>query len=125
MNVQKHALRGKPLLQLIADAALAKKAEDIVVLSLEEESGIADWFLVCQGDNPLHNRAIAGSIMDSLDEHGLSPWHAEGLAEGRWILLDYSDVIVHVMIPEARRYYALEELWQPGDVALVKRDPHE
>lgn len=115
MSVQKNTVRGQALLRCIADAALAKKAEDIIVLGLKQEAGIADWFLVCQGDNPLHTRAIADGIMDSLFEHGLSPWHVEGLIEGRWVLIDYSDVIVHVMIPEARRYYGLEELWSPGD----------
>ena len=122
MSWQKNTVSGQALLRLIADAALAKKAEDVVVLSLKEESGIADWFLVCQGDNPLHNRAISQGIMDSLFEHGLSPWHVEGLIEGRWVLIDYSDVVVHVMIPEARRYYGLEELWSPGGDIGQKKD---
>lgn len=107
----KKNLRGKELLPLISAAALDKKADDVAVLNLRQEAGIADYFVICQGDNPHHNRAIRDSIVDMLGGQGVFPWHSEGEQEGRWILIDYSDVVVHVMIPQVREYYALEELW--------------
>ena len=120
----KRTPRGKELLPLISEAALDKKADDVAVLNLKRETGIADYFVICQGDNPHHNRAIRDSIVDALGGHGVFPWHSEGEQDGRWILIDYSDVVVHVMIPQVREYYALEELWpttQLPDVSVRSR----
>ncbi len=111
----KNVIRGSDLLPLIFEAALDKKAEDIVVLNLKEETGIADYFVVCSGDNEHHTRAIRDSIMDALEKKGVIPWHSEGEQDGRWILIDYSDVVVHVMTSQVRDYYGLEKLWQPLD----------
>ncbi len=115
MNERRRSLNGAELLPLISEAALDKKAEDIVVLNLRQETGIADYFVVCSGDNPHHNRAIRDGIVDALSAHGVSPWHSEGEQDAMWILLDYSDVIVHVMTPKVRGYYGLEELWSKLD----------
>jgi ribosome-associated protein len=95
----------------MASLADSKKAENISVLDMTGYQGIAEWFVICQGDNPAHNRAIAGAILDGMKKEGVSAWHMEGHLEGRWIVLDYSDVLVHVMLPELREYYALEKLW--------------
>ncbi len=107
--------RGADLLPLISEAALNKKADKIVVLNLRQETGIADYFVVCSGDNPNHTRAIRDSIVAALEVHGVSPWHSEGEQDSQWILIDYSDVIVHVMTPKVRDYYGLEELWSSID----------
>lgn len=115
MTARKDLPRGKNLLPLIAEAALDKKAENIVVLNLKEETGIADYFVVCSGDNQNHTRAIRDGIVDALERRGVSPWHSEGEQDGRWILVDFSDIVVHVMTPQVRSYYALEELWEPLD----------
>ncbi|HUI93700.1 MAG TPA: ribosome silencing factor [Chitinivibrionales bacterium] len=117
--------RGKELIPLISEAALDKKADDVTVLNLKRESGIADYFVICQGDNPHHNRAIRDSIVDELGERGVFPWHSEGEQDGRWILIDYSDVVVHIMIPLVREYYALEELWPASPPRSQNRPPHE
>ena len=120
-------MRGAPLLRVIADAALDKKADDVTVLNLSRESGIADWFIICQGDNAMHNRAIADNIGAELDKRGMSPWHIEGASggDGRWIVMDFSDVIVHIMTPQVREYYSLEELWTPIDIKDIENRPHE
>ena len=104
-------LRGKALADLIAACADSKKAEHITFINLTESAGIADWFVICQGDNAAHTRAIADAIADGLKQKKVSAWHVEGKEDGRWILLDYSDVVAHVMLPEVRQYYALEDLW--------------
>jgi ribosome-associated protein len=137
-------MRGLPLLKAIAAAATDKKAEEITVLNLNSESGIADWFIICQGDNAIHNRAIADNIEAELGARGVSPWHIEGGTSpgvsgafsgtrkgtasgvsGAWIVLDFSDVIVHVMTPQVRKYYDLEELWKPVDMKDIENKFHE
>jgi ribosome-associated protein len=124
-------LRGAPLLRAIAEAARDKKAEDITVLNLSRESGIADWFIICQGDNTMHTRAIADNIETELLKRGISPWHTEGMGgtrsggSGAWIVLDFSDVIVHVMTGQVRDYYRLEELWSPIDINDIETKQHE
>jgi len=125
-------LRGVPLLKAIAEAATDKKAEDIAVLNLSSESGIADWFIICQGDNALHNRAIADNIAAELLKRGMSPWHTEGARgasgganSGSWIVMDFSDVIVHIMTPKVREYYNLEELWEAIDMKDIGTKSHE
>jgi ribosome-associated protein len=135
MNKSQKPLRGAPLLRVIAEAALDKKADDVAVLNLSRESGIADWFIICQGDNPQHNRAIADNIETELEKLGMSPWHIEGSSsgsssgatsgDGRWIVMDFSDVIVHVMTPQVREYYDLEGLWEQIDMKDIENRPHE
>ena len=126
-------MAGAQLLRTIADAADAKKAEDVTILNLSRESGIADWFIICQGDNAPHNRAIADNILAELEKTGTRPFHSEGanrgnaggVADGRWIVMDFSDVIVHIMTPQVRKYYNLEELWTPIDMKEIEKRSHE
>jgi len=103
---------GKELVDAVVKALEEKLAENIVVLDLRGVSGAADWFVVCQGDNTSHTSAIADGVIGIIKEkHQTAPWHHEGLEEGRWALIDYTDVVVHVMLPEVRKYYDLESLW--------------
>lgn len=104
--------------ECIVELALDKKAEEVLTIDLRDRPAAADWFILCQGDNTVHNQAIADAIVVGLKAHGYAPWHEEGREEGRWILIDYVDVIVHVMLDEVREYYSLESLWS-GD-----RRPH-
>ncbi len=111
MNEIAKILRGRKLADCAASLADLRKAEHITLIDLTGFSDIADWFVICQGDNIAHNRAIADSIVDGLKQMKLPAWHIEGLSDGRWIVLDYSDVVAHIMLPEVREFYALEELW--------------
>jgi ribosome-associated protein len=74
----------------------------------------ADFFIICQSDTDVQNRAIAASIIDCCTERNTPPWHHEGQGEGRWIVIDFTDVVVHIMLPDLRRYYDLESLWEGG-----------
>ncbi|MBD3316060.1 MAG: ribosome silencing factor [Chitinivibrionales bacterium] len=112
MNSEKNPkLEGKALAEQAAEKALDKKAEELVLIDLRATSGVADWFLICQGNSPAQNRAIASAVERGLREHGARPWQEEGLEEGRWVLLDYVDVVVHIMLPEVREFYEIELLW--------------
>ena len=101
----------------IATAAYAadKKASDIVVLDLRGVAGYTDFFVIASGTSDRQAKAIHDGIHQGLKKHeGLLPRRVEGLAEARWILMDYLDVVVHVFTPETRDFYRLESLW--GDV---------
>jgi ribosome-associated protein len=94
-----------------ARAALAKKAESLLVLDLERISGIADYFVICCGNSTTQVRTIADAVEASLKAEGIRVFHREGLPESGWMLLDYGDIVVHVFLPETREFYALERLW--------------
>ena len=91
--------------------ALEKKANEVKILDLRGITSITDYFVICSGDADLQVRAIADSIMEKLKEEDIDVWHTEGYQGGRWILLDFVDVAVHVFLEEAREFYGLERLW--------------
>ena len=96
----------------VADFASDVKAQDIVELDLRSVLGYTDYFVIASGNSDRQTKAIHDRIYENLKkEHGLLPRRVEGLAEARWILMDYLDVIVHIFTPDAREYYRLEQLW--------------
>lgn len=95
----------------IARAALERKAEDVVIMRMRELTPICDFFVICSGRSSVHVQAIADQILMRMEEQGVRVSHVEGLAEGRWVLLDYLTVVTHIFLPEEREYYALEQLW--------------
>jgi ribosome-associated protein len=106
-----NVLGGKELVDAIVKQAQESLAENIVVIDLRDVAGSTDWFIICQGDTSVHNQAIFSGIVDGMIECGTRPWKQEGEEDGRWVLIDFSDVVVHVMLPELRQYYDLESLW--------------
>jgi ribosome-associated protein len=106
----KTTITPRELVKLITNAAEEKLAENITIVQMNSANGISDYFVICQGDATVHNQAISSGVIDSLTEKGHKPWHVEGTEEGRWILVDFSDVVVHVMLPELRDHYRLEQL---------------
>ena len=96
----------------IGELAADLKAQDIVALDLRGMIGYADYFLICSGRSDRHAKAIHDAIHAGLKQrYGLLPRRVEGFSEGRWILIDYLDVVVHVFTPETREHYRLEQLW--------------
>jgi ribosome-associated protein len=103
------------LARLAAEACDDRKALDIRLIRVEEVTTLADWFVICSGLSDVQVRAIARSVEDRLEEEtGRLPLRREGQAEGRWVLLDYGEVIVHVLQPREREYYDLESFWGHG-----------
>lgn len=94
-----------------ARAALAKKAEALLVLDVQTLSTIADYFLICCGTSMTQVETIADAIEGALKGEGVHAAHREGLPESGWVLLDYGDVVMHVFLPETRDFYSLERLW--------------
>ena len=97
--------------QLCALAADSRKAEDIVVLDVQQLSSVADYFLICSGASDRQVRAIADAIAEELAQHGEKPLAMEGYQKSTWVLIDCADLIVHVFDDDTRRFYGLERLW--------------
>lgn len=105
-------MEAKQLALLCRKLADNKKAEDIVVLDVRKLSSVTDYFVICSGTSEPHLRAIVSEIEDQLQkEHGIKARAEDGAAGGRWVVMDFFDVIVHVMHPDVRKQYDLEDLW--------------
>ncbi len=94
-----------------AERAIDKKAKDTVILELENLSTIADYFVICSGENPAQIRAIAESIDECFSNMKIPPLGREGLGVARWVLIDYGDIVIHVFDEETRAFYDLEKFW--------------
>ena len=105
--------RSESLDQARRAAALCRdlKANDVVLLDLRRVWDATDFFLIASGTSDTHVRAVAGHVMEELREQGVRPHHVEGMEQGRWVLVDYVDFVVHVFHPAMRVYYQLERLW--------------
>ena len=104
--------RARELLTIAVIAADAKQGEDLVALDVSGPLPLTDIFFLASGRNERNVQAIAGEIEDKLLEIGVKALRREGRAEGRWILLDFGDLVVHVFHEEDRTYYSLERLWK-------------
>ena len=104
--------RALELLTVAALAADAKQGEDLVALDVSGPLPLTDIFFLVTGRNERNVQAIAGEIEDKMLEAGAKALRREGRAEGRWILLDFGDIVVHVFHEEDRMYYSLERLWK-------------
>jgi ribosome-associated protein len=102
-------------LRHITAALMDRKAVDPLVLDLHGLTEATDYFVIASGTSDAHVRGMADHLMA-----GLAPHHVEGFDQGRWVLLDYVDVVVHLFHPEQREFYQLERLW--GDAPAVTLD---
>jgi ribosome-associated protein len=93
-------------------AAADKKAQDIVVLDVSDQLAITDCFVLASAPNERQVQAIVDEVEEKLRQHGVKPTRREGAREGRWVLLDFVDVVVHVQHTEERGFYGLDRLWK-------------
>jgi len=100
-----------------ARAASDKLARDILLLEVAEVMVLTDWFIIASGSNARQVRTIADEVSAAVKAAGGASPRVEGLEEGRWVLLDFGDLVVHVFQPETREFYGLERLW--ADVPLI------
>jgi ribosome-associated protein len=106
-------------------AALAQdlKATDVVLLDLTGVSDATDFFVIASGTSDTHVRSTAEHVVEGVKKReGVAPHHIEGLQQGRWVLLDYVDVIVHVFHPTLRDFYQLERLWSDAERVPLDRE---
>jgi ribosome-associated protein len=102
----------------MVDAASDKKAQDVVLLDVRKLSSLADYFVICSAPVDRQVRAIAEGVEEALDAVNVPPYKREGSPADGWVLLDYGDVIVHVMSTEQRAYYRLEQLWEQAQIVV-------
>ncbi|PAV28995.1 ribosome silencing factor [Virgibacillus profundi] len=110
-------MENKEIIQFVAEACDDKRAEDIVVLDMNEVSLVADYFLICHGSNERQVQAISRGIKQAMDEKDLPVKRIEGFDQARWILVDLGDIVCHIFHRDERSYYNLERLW--GDAVHV------
>jgi len=102
----------------MTDAASDKKAQDIVLLDVRRISSLADYFVICSAAADRQIRAIAEAVEEALDAVDVPPYKREGSPDDGWVLLDYGDVIMHIMAAEQRAYYRLEQLWEQAQIVV-------
>ena len=107
----KESINGKERVLLCVNASLQRKAKDLIILNVKEYSSIADYFIICSGTSDRQVQAIAASIHENLKEYGILPLGIEGERIGKWVLMDYADVIIHIFYEPIREFYDIERLW--------------
>lgn len=106
---------------MIAQLAQDKKAENIVVLNIRKLTNFCDYFIICSGTSDRHAKAIADGIQDGLKAAGLSIGNVQGYRDGKWVIIDSGDIVVHVFEKANREFYGLEYLWQGGKKITWKK----
>ena len=111
--------RNSKLFKTIIHAMQEKKAEKIVSLDLKKiPEAVTDFFIICEANNPIQLKAIGDFVEEEVKKKcGESPYKHEGRQGEQWILIDYVNIVVHVMLPEPRKFYKLEEMWSDASVA--------
>jgi ribosome-associated protein len=105
-----------------AQLALDKKAVDLELLDVQEQSSFTSYFIICSGTSDRHVQAIAAHLEASCKQAGMLPLGVEGVREGRWVLLDFADVIIHIFHEPVREFYDLERLWTAAQKVPVTID---
>ncbi len=107
-------MQEKDLALTIAQTLYDRKAQEILVLSVRHLTVLTDYMVIANGSTVLQTKALKEHVDSALSAQGIEPRRLEGQAEGRWIVMDYGSVIVHIFHPEDRAFYRLERLWQDG-----------
>lgn len=106
------------LAKTAVDTASDKKAFDILLLDIRDVTTIADYFVICSGNNSRQLQAIADAVDEELGKQGAQLLHREGVADAGWVLLDFGDIIVHIFGAKEREYYHLERLWSEAKTVV-------
>lgn len=108
------------LAKMIAELALEKKAEDVVVLDVAKQAGFTNYFVIATANSDVHMKTLSDHIEDELSQYRVKVWQKEGYENLTWILMDYVDVVVHLFNRETREYYDLETLWADAEKIIVR-----
>ena len=119
MTATEHALE---LVHAAARAASDKLATHIIAFDVSDELAITDAFLLASASNDRQVKSIVDAVEDKLREIGAKPLRREGERDGRWVLIDYGEIVVHVQHEEERQFYALERLWRDGPAIELAAD---
>jgi ribosome-associated protein len=106
--------------QAVVDALEDVKATDISVLDVSKMTSLTSYMIIASGSSSRQTRALADNVQKKLKEHGVDPLGVEGEQEGEWVLVDFGDMVVHIMLPATRDYYNLEQLWGAAESRRAK-----
>jgi ribosome-associated protein len=112
----------KKIALLCAQAALSKKANDVVILEMKNLTDITDYFVICSGTSDIQVKAIADAVDELLNKENVKIHHIEGYEWATWILIDLCDVVIHIFYEETRKLYDLENLWADAKVIRLLGD---
>lgn len=98
----------------------SKKAIDTIAIDVADKTIVADWFVICSGSSVIQVKAICDEVLDKYEELGLTLRRKEGYSEGRWIVLDFGYILLHIFYPEEREYYNIERLWTDGTTEVIR-----
>jgi ribosome-associated protein len=116
-------MTSKERTQLICKLLSDKKGADIVYIDVADKTSLCDYFVICSGRSTTQVKSLAENLDEKLSkEYQIEPRRREGVREGRWAVLDYSDVIVHIFNDEERDFYRLERLWESGNNLIKYED---
>ena len=104
-------MQSKEFAEKICQTLIDKKAEDVVMIDVRGKTEVADYYVVAGGRSMTHTRALIEHVEEQIEKIGVSAIRREGVREGRWAVLDYGDVLVHIFNDETRLFYHLESLW--------------
>lgn len=106
----------KEMAKIAYEALADKKGEDITVLDISEISPLADYFLIANGNSENQARALVDNVEEELHKNGYCMKQREGYTSGKWVLMDFGDIIVHIFDKDSRQFYDLERIWRDGKV---------
>lgn len=112
--------RQKQLLHIICQKIYDKKGFNVLTLDIREVSSLTDYFIIAEGNVERHVQALSSTIVDELANEGRKPMHIEGAGQGDWIVLDYGDIIIHLLTSDMREKYALEQVWKASKVVDIR-----
>lgn len=104
----------------LLDVIDSKKAIDTIAIDVADKTIVADWFVICSGSSVIQVKAICDEVLDKYEELGLTLHRKEGYSEGRWIVLDFGYILLHIFYPEEREYYNIERLWTDGTTEVIR-----
>lgn len=107
-------MNSKEIIKTAIDALEDKKAENICIIDISEISTLADYFIITNGSNRSQVQALADNVSEKMAKAGVTIKQTEGYNNANWILLDYSDIVIHIFDKESRSFYDLERIWQDG-----------
>ena len=114
------------LIDVIGEALLEKKAENIRLLDVRKITTLTDYFVVCNGLSDTQVKALGDSVLESVKgTFGEHVWRKEGHNTNRWIVLDYVNVVVHIFMKDLRDFYGVEKMWRDAEVSEIKDEPTE
>jgi ribosome-associated protein len=117
-------MTGKEFADSICAALYDKKGEDILIVDVAELTIVAEYFVICTGRSPIHVKSLDDSLEEKMKENDIRATRIDGYKEGRWIAMDYGNVIVHIFSNQERLFYNLEKLWSNGS-NVVSYNPEQ